>query len=222
MEGQESAAVPTGFTLRCTLRVPTYWIGRIAWSPAGRLLATPCADTTVRVWDTDTGQPVRTLGGHTGVVHGVSWSPAGRLLVPGNHDVVDDDGFYQWKSKKDGLKEGEYVPKADGFLARDLVKWPERFKPFSDHLYHPLFQQPYPLRPEDQGQGFPPENTHVQFLAFNSDWAVDQTDRKRSGLLVGAVLKGIKAADDQQKHRPGAGAVADRRLAPRRDPRRRR
>jgi GTPase SAR1 family protein len=125
------------------------------------------------------------------------------VLVPGNHDVVDDDGFYQWKSKKDGLKEGEYVPKADGFLARDPAKWPERFKPFSDHLYHPLFQQPYPLKPEDQGQGFPPENTHVQFLAFNSAWAVDQTDRKRSGLLPGAVLKGIKAADDQRKRRPG-------------------
>ena len=125
------------------------------------------------------------------------------VLIPGNHDVVDDDGFYQWRSKKDGLKEGEYVPKADGFLARDPAKWPERFKPFSDHLYHPLFQQPYPLKLEDQGQGFPPENTHVQFLAFNSAWAVDQTDRKRSGLLAGAVLKGIKAADDQQKRRPG-------------------
>jgi GTPase SAR1 family protein len=125
------------------------------------------------------------------------------VLVPGNHDVVDDDGFYQWKSKKDGLKEGEYVVMGNGFLARDPGKWPERFKTFSDHLYHPLFQQPYLLKPEDQGQGFPPENTHVQFLAFNSAWAVDQTDRKRSGLLPGAVLKGIKAADDQQKRRPG-------------------
>jgi hypothetical protein len=33
---------------------------------------------------------------------------------------------------------------------------------------------------------------------------VDQTDRKRSGLLPGAVLKGITAADDQQKRRPTA------------------
>jgi WD40 repeat protein len=125
------------------------------------------------------------------------------VLVPGNHDVVDDDEFYRWKSKKDGLKEGEYVATADGFLARDPARWPERFKPFSDYLYHPLFQQPYPLKPEDQGQGFPPENTQVQFLAFNSAWAIDQTDRKRSGLLAGAVLKGINAADDQHKRRPG-------------------
>src|SRR5262249_29338542 len=125
------------------------------------------------------------------------------VLVPGNHDVVDDDGFYQWRSKKDGLKEGEYVAEGRGFLARDPGKWPERFKPFSDHLYHPLFQQPYPLKPEDQGQGFPPENTNVQFLAFNSAWAVDQTDRKRSGLLPGTVLKGIAAADTHRKAKPG-------------------
>jgi WD40 repeat protein len=126
------------------------------------------------------------------------------VLVPGNHDVVDDDGFYQWRSKKDGLKEGEYVPEGRGFLARDPSKWPERFKPFSDHLYHPLFQQPYPLKPEDQGQGFPPENTNVQFLAFNSAWAVDQTDRKRSGLLAAALMKGIGAADTLRKTKPGA------------------
>jgi WD40 repeat protein/GTPase SAR1 family protein len=124
------------------------------------------------------------------------------VLVPGNHDVVDEDGFYQWRSKKDGLKEGEYVEMGSGFLARDPGKWPERFRPFSDHLYHPLFQQPYPLKPEDQGQGFPPENTQVQFLAFNSAWAVDQTDRKRSGLLAGAILRGINAADAQQRRRP--------------------
>jgi hypothetical protein len=66
-----------------------------------------------------------------------------------------------------------------------------------------LFQHPYPLKPDDQGQGFPPENTHLQFLAFNSAWAIDQTDRKRSGLLTGAVLKGINAADEHNKHRPG-------------------
>ncbi|MFO0937470.1 MAG: metallophosphoesterase [Gemmataceae bacterium] len=126
------------------------------------------------------------------------------VLVPGNHDVADDDGYYLWRSKKDGLKEGEYVAKGDGFLARDQGKWIERFKPFSDHLYHPLFQNAYPLKPEDQGQAFPPENTHVQFLAFNSAWAVDQTDRKRCGLHSGALLRGIKMAETLRKSKPGS------------------
>ncbi|WP_232068331.1 metallophosphoesterase [Gemmata obscuriglobus] len=125
------------------------------------------------------------------------------VLVPGNHDVVDDDAFYEWRSKKDGLKEGEYTPKGDGFLTRNSKTWPKRFKPFSDHLYHPLFQQPYPLKPDDQGQGFPTGRTNVQFLAFNSAWAVDQTDRKRSGLHPGALLKGIGAADGHEKNLPG-------------------
>ncbi|HEX4609895.1 MAG TPA: metallophosphoesterase, partial [Urbifossiella sp.] len=126
------------------------------------------------------------------------------VLVPGNHDVVDNDGFYQWKSKADGLKAGEYVPKADGYLARDPAKWPERFKPFSDHLYHPLFQRPYPLTAEAQGEGLPAETTGVQFLAFNSAWAVDQTDRKRSGFHPRAVDAGIAAADAHNKKRPPA------------------
>jgi hypothetical protein len=128
------------------------------------------------------------------------------VLVPGNHDVVDDDRFYQWKSKKDGLKEGEYVPEGRGFLARNPETWPDRFRPFSDQLYHPLFQQPYPLTCKEQGQGFPAETTGVQFLAFNSAWEIDGTGPKRSGLHQEAVLHGIKAADDHLKARPAPRA----------------
>ncbi|HEY1190470.1 MAG TPA: metallophosphoesterase [Gemmata sp.] len=124
------------------------------------------------------------------------------VLVPGNHDVVDDGSFYKWEFTDEGLKPGEYVAKEGGFLARNPKTWPKRFKPFSDHLYHPLFQQPYPLPPEGQGQGFPAANTHIQFLAFNSAWAVDQTDRKRSGLHGAALMKGINAADKHRKEHP--------------------
>jgi WD40 repeat protein len=124
------------------------------------------------------------------------------VLVPGNHDVVDDDDFYLWRSKKDGLKEGEFVPKEGGFLARNPEKWRDRFKPFSEQLYHFLYQQPYPLDPKDQGQAFLNPDTRVQFLAFNSAWEIDQTDRKRSGLLEAAVLAGIDRADAQVKTLP--------------------
>jgi WD40 repeat protein len=85
-EAGESAALPVGFTLRCTLRGHTDWIGRIAWSPDGRFLATPSGDQTVRVWDADTGQPVRRLEGHTAKVYSVSWSPDGRRLASGGMD----------------------------------------------------------------------------------------------------------------------------------------
>jgi WD40 repeat protein len=85
-ERRKSAAAPAGFTLRCTLRGHTDVIGRIAWSPDGRLLATPFGDKTVRVRDAGTGHLVRTLEGHTNDVVTVSWSPDGRLLASGGQE----------------------------------------------------------------------------------------------------------------------------------------
>jgi hypothetical protein len=121
------------------------------------------------------------------------------VLVPGNHDVVDSDEFYKWASKADGLKEGEYVPMGPGFLARHPELWRNRFKPFSEQLYHLLYQQPYPLDPKAQGRAFLNRNSRIQFLAFNSAWQIDQTDRKRSGLLESAVLAAIDKANEQAK-----------------------
>ncbi len=83
---REPPAVPAGFTLRHILQGHTDWIGRIAWSPDGRLLATPSADRTVRVWNAGTGQTVLTLQGHTNAVIAVSWEPNGRLLASGGDD----------------------------------------------------------------------------------------------------------------------------------------
>jgi WD40 repeat protein len=43
-------------------------------------------DKTVRLWDAQTGQLVRTLEGHTGWVRSVAFSPDGRLLASGSDD----------------------------------------------------------------------------------------------------------------------------------------
>lgn len=42
--------LPPGVKLLRTLRGHTDTIGRIAWSPDGRLLASPSADGTIRLW----------------------------------------------------------------------------------------------------------------------------------------------------------------------------
>jgi len=60
----------------------------VAFSPDGRLL-TSAADQTVKLWDVETGQEVRTLSGHTDRVWSVAFSPDGRLLASasGDHTV---------------------------------------------------------------------------------------------------------------------------------------
>jgi WD40 repeat protein len=61
-------------------------VNTVAFSPNGKWLATGSYDKTVILWETSTGQQLRTLQGHTGDVRSVAFSPDGKWLASGSED----------------------------------------------------------------------------------------------------------------------------------------
>ncbi len=56
----------------------------VAFSPDGKTLASGSFDSTVKLWDVQTGQQIRSLEGHTDIVPSVAFSPDGKTLASGS------------------------------------------------------------------------------------------------------------------------------------------
>jgi WD40 repeat protein len=62
-------------------------VSSVAFSPDGRRIVSGSDDTSIRVWDAETGQTLLgPLEGHTNHVHSVSFSPGGRRIVSSSRD----------------------------------------------------------------------------------------------------------------------------------------
>src|SRR5205823_5854233 len=55
-------------------------------SPNGSRLASGSSDRTIKIWDTETGQELRSLQGHTDVVGSVAFTSDGTQLASWSHD----------------------------------------------------------------------------------------------------------------------------------------
>jgi hypothetical protein len=117
------------------------------------------------------------------------------ILVPGNHDLDWNTEVYKWEKKRQvdasRLKPGTFIEEHTGYLLRDEARYPERFKNFSQHFYHPLTQKPYPLAPEEQCLPFFFRESRLQFLAMNSAWEVDEYFSERSSISELALSRGM-------------------------------
>jgi WD40 repeat protein len=71
-----------------TWPAPTTGNPTIAASPDGRLVAVGGIDNDVRLHDAQTGEVIRTLSGHQGLVGSLRFSPSGRLLATGSEDAT--------------------------------------------------------------------------------------------------------------------------------------
>lgn len=103
-DDQVKASLPPGVKLLRTLRGHTGGIERIAWSPDGRLLASPSRDKTIRLWDGETGECRRILKGHEDFVTCVAFDPTGRTLATADAgravrlwDVTTGDLVKTWR-----------------------------------------------------------------------------------------------------------------------------
>jgi WD40 repeat protein len=58
----------------------------VTWDSEGRRVASASEDTTVRVWDGETGKELAVLRAHKGTVFGVAWDPTGRRVAIASAD----------------------------------------------------------------------------------------------------------------------------------------
>lgn len=65
-----------------------HWTGVlcVAFSPDGETLASGSGDTTIKIWEVGTGQPIDTLTEHSDQVNCISFSPDGQTLASGSDD----------------------------------------------------------------------------------------------------------------------------------------
>lgn len=81
----------------CVYREYEAIVTSLSWSPDGRYIASASYDSTVKVWDSFTGQTAFVYRGHSGKVLTVAWSPDGSYIASGDENGIVQ--VWKWKSE---------------------------------------------------------------------------------------------------------------------------
>ena len=84
-----------------TLAGHTGNVWSVAYSPDGRTLASGSWDSSIRIWNAQTGELLRILTGHHGPVKSVAYSPDGHTLA----SVGDDHSIRIWNAQPASFSE---------------------------------------------------------------------------------------------------------------------
>ena len=61
-------------------------VNSVSFSPDGSRIASGSGDNTIKIWNVETGEIIKTLTGHTFFVNSVSFSPDGSRIASGSND----------------------------------------------------------------------------------------------------------------------------------------
>jgi serine/threonine protein kinase len=70
------------------LKGHTSFVNCLALSPDGKTLVSGSADSSIRLWNFETGKPLQTLMGHTGYINAIAITPDGKTLVSGSSETT--------------------------------------------------------------------------------------------------------------------------------------
>ena len=104
------------------LKGHTATVFSVTFSPDGKKVVTASFDRTARIWDTESGEVLRTLDGHTGVLRAAVFSPDGKRIVTAS----DDRTARIWDAESGSVNFGKELQKLEGHT--DSI-WSVAFSP---------------------------------------------------------------------------------------------
>ena len=97
----------------------------MAISPNGRFVAAGSLGTVIRIWETETGRLLETLGDHRDTVYSVSFTPDGKSLLSGSLDKT----LKMWDVSRLGQELEGYTSRCKMSLTGHKVRFSPSFLP---------------------------------------------------------------------------------------------